>query len=149
MLTETGLPPDALALELTESAILAGDDDHRRSLARLREIGVQLFLDDFGTGYSSLTHLTQLPIQAMKIDRSFVAGLPDNRHHAAVVQSLVTLSRELGIDVVAEGVETAAQLAALRAMRCPAVQGFLLDQPAAEPVLTPRVLPGTDRPRGR
>ena len=99
---------------------------------------MRLFLDDFGTGYSSLTHLTQLPIHAVKIDRSFVSGLPGNRRDGAVVSSLVSLGRELGLDVVAEGVETAQHLEALRHMHCPAVQGFLLDRPAAEPVLAPR-----------
>jgi diguanylate cyclase (GGDEF)-like protein len=146
VLAETGLPPARLALELTESAILAGDDDHHTALSRLRDTGVHLFLDDFGTGYSSLTHLTQLPIQAVKIDRSFVAGLPHDRRDAAVVHSLVSLGGELGLDVVAEGVETAQQLDALRAMGCPAVQGFLLDRPLAEPVLgLPRS--GADGPR--
>jgi diguanylate cyclase (GGDEF)-like protein len=141
VLAETALPPARLALELTESAILAGDDDHHTALSRLRETGVQLFLDDFGTGYSSLTHLTQLPIHAVKIDRSFVAGLPHSRRNSAVVSSLVSLGGELGLDVVAEGVETQEQLSALGAMRCPAVQGFLLDRPLAEPALGARTLP--------
>ena len=148
----SGLADGSLALELTESALLAGDDDHRVALARLRETGVHLFLDDFGTGYSSLTHLTQLPIQAVKIDKSFVAGLPDNRRDAAVVSSLIALSAQLGLDVIAEGVETPEQLRALRLMHCPAVQGFLHDRPAPQPVLhathldggapTPTPLPG-------
>jgi len=143
VLASTGLEPGRLALELTESAILAGDDDHHTALSRLRETGVLLFLDDFGTGYSSLTHLTQLPIHAVKIDRSFVAGLPGNRRSAAVVSSLVSLGAALDLDVVAEGVETVHQLDALRSMRCPAVQGFLLDRPGPEPVLGARTLPSS------
>ena len=133
-LDEAGLPPGSLALELTESAILEGSDKHR-TLDQLRGTGVRLFLDDFGTGYSSLTHLTQLPIQAVKVDRSFVSGLPDDRRHAALVSSLVTLGADLGLDVVAEGVETPAQLDALRSMGCPSVQGYLFDRPAAHPAL--------------
>ncbi len=142
-LSVSGLADGSLALELTESALLAGDDDHRSALAQLRETGAQLFLDDFGTGYSSLTHLTQLPIQAVKIDKSFVAGLPRNRRSAAVVSSLIALSAQLDLEVIAEGVETAEQLRTLRLMRCPAVQGFLLDRPAPQPVLA------TPRPAGR
>jgi len=131
----SGLASGSLALELTESALMAGDDDHRSALAQLRETGVHLLLDDFGTGYSSLTHLTQLPIQAVKIDKSFVRGLPDHRRNAAVVSSLIALCAQLGLKVIAEGVETAKQLRALRLMRCPAVQGFLLDCPTPQPVL--------------
>jgi len=140
VLLETGLAPETLALELTESAVLNTDDDHRAALARLRETGAQLFLDDFGTGYSSLTHLIQLPIQAVKIDRSFVAGLPAHRRNRAVVSSLIALSAELGLGVVAEGVETTQQLRALEDLRCPAMQGFLFDHPLAEPSLEPAVL---------
>ncbi len=136
VLRETGLVAQSLALELTESALLAGGDNHREALAQLRQTGAQLFLDDFGTGYSSLTHLTELPIQAVKIDKSFVAGLPGNRRNAAVVSSLITMSAELDLKVIAEGVETAEQLWALRRMHCQAVQGFLLDLPAEEPSLT-------------
>ncbi len=136
-LADAGLPAGSLALELTESAVLAGSDNHR-VLDVLRDQGVRLFLDDFGTGYSSLTHLSQLPIQAVKIDRSFVTGLPGNRRDAALVSSMVHLGADLGLDVVAEGVETTAQLQALRDLGCPQVQGFLFDRPAAEPVLGAR-----------
>ncbi len=136
-LHDSGLAPGSLALELTESAVLAGSENYR-ALDHLRERGVQLFLDDFGTGFSSLTHLAQLPIQAVKIDRSFVAGLPDDRRHAALVSALIRLGTDLGMEVVAEGVETVAQLRALRDLRCPSVQGFLFDRPAAEPDLAPR-----------
>jgi diguanylate cyclase (GGDEF)-like protein len=127
-----GLEPGTLVLELTESALLPGDAACRAALERLRATGVRLFLDDFGTGYSSLTHLTQLPIQAVKIDRSFVAGLPDDSRNAAVVSALVALTEELDLQLIAEGVETAEQLDAVRMMGCPAVQGYLLDLPASE-----------------
>lgn len=136
----SGLAEGTLALELTETALLAGDDNHKEALARLREVGAALFLDDFGTGYSSLTHLTQLPIQAVKIDRSFISGLPGNRRNAAVVSSLLALSAELDLNVIAEGVETVEQLHALQGMHCQAVQGFLLDRPEPEPLLaSPRL----------
>jgi diguanylate cyclase (GGDEF)-like protein len=128
------LAEGSLALELTESALMVVDG-HREVLTHLRETGAQLFLDDFGTGYSSLTHLTQLPISAVKIDKSFVAGVPGRSRQAAVVSALVALSRELDIDVIAEGVETAGQLNALQRMECRSVQGFLMDRPAAQPSL--------------
>jgi diguanylate cyclase (GGDEF)-like protein len=129
---EAGLDPGALVLELTESALMPGDATVRDALLELRGAGAQLFLDDFGTGYSSLTHLTQLPIQAVKIDKSFVAGLPTAQRDVAVVSALITLSDELGLKVIAEGVETAHQLEALRRMRCQSVQGFMFDLPGPD-----------------
>jgi diguanylate cyclase (GGDEF)-like protein len=137
-LESSALAEGTLALELTESALMSVDG-HGEVLTRLRETGARLFLDDFGTGYSSLTHLTQLPISAVKIDKSFVAGVSNEHRQAAVVSALVALSRELGIDVIAEGVETPAQLQALQHMDCRAVQGFLFDRPAAKPSLRPVV----------
>jgi diguanylate cyclase (GGDEF)-like protein len=131
-LEDSALAEGTLALELTESALMVVDG-HRDVLGRLRDTGARLFLDDFGTGYSSLTHLTQLPISAVKIDKSFVAGVPGRHRQAAVVSALVALSRELDIDVIAEGVETAVQLQALQRMDCRSVQGFLFDRPAAAP----------------
>lgn len=142
---DVGLAPGSLVLELTESALLPGDHTHHEALAQLRKAGARLFLDDFGTGYSSLTHLTHLPIQGLKIDRSFVAGLPADPRQTAVVSSVITLSADLGLAVVAEGVETSEQLRALARVSCPAVQGFLLDQPCADPLLSPRLLPPQQR----
>jgi len=140
-LRDSDLAEGTLALELTESALMVVDG-HGVVLDRLREAGARLFLDDFGTGYSSLTHLTQLPISAVKIDKSFVAGLARQHRQAAVVSALVALSGELDIDVIAEGVETAGQLQALQSMQCRAVQGFLFDRPAATPVLRAPAVPG-------
>ncbi len=134
-LRETSMAAGSLALELTETALMPGDATRREALLELRHSGAQLFLDDFGTGFSSLTHLTELPIQAVKVDKSFVAGLPTNRRSAAVVSSLMTLSDELGLAVIAEGVETHDQLDALQEMQCQSVQGFLLDRPQALPRL--------------
>ena len=146
LLDESGLPRGGLALELTESA-LVGCRDHVVALRRLREAGARIVLDDFGTGQSSLTHLTELPLDAVKVDRSSVAALPGDRRGVAVAQALVSLGAQLGLDVVAEGVETAGQLDLLRRLGCPGVQGYLLDRPAAEPDLAaPSPRPATTRP---
>jgi diguanylate cyclase (GGDEF)-like protein len=139
-MARSSLAEGTLALELTESALMVVDG-HRDALAQLRDTGARLFLDDFGTGYSSLTHLTQLPISAVKIDKSFVAGVPGRHRQAAVVSALVALSGELDIEVIAEGVETAVQLQALQRMECRSVQGFLFDRPAAAPSLTVPAVP--------
>jgi EAL domain-containing protein (putative c-di-GMP-specific phosphodiesterase class I) len=127
-----------LVLELTESALLPDEPSQQEALRGLRETGAQLFLDDVGTGYSSLTHLTRLPVQAVKIDRSFIAGLPDNHRDTAVVSALIRLCRDLGLGVIAEGVETPKQLTALQSLDDPLVQGFLLDLPCSDPDLDPR-----------
>jgi EAL domain-containing protein (putative c-di-GMP-specific phosphodiesterase class I) len=132
---DAGLRAGTLALELTESALLPDETTHDGALDRLRDSGARLFLDDFGTGYSSLTHLTGLPIDTVKIDRSFVAGLPGSRRNAAVVSALVRLGRDLGLSVIAEGVELPRQLRALQLLGCPSVQGFLNDLPKADPDL--------------
>jgi diguanylate cyclase (GGDEF)-like protein len=131
---DAALASGSLVLELTESALMSGDA-HGEALTRLHDTGARLFLDDFGTGYSSLTHLTDLPIQAVKIDRSFVSGVTEKGRSAAVVSALIALSEELDLQVIAEGVERPDQLEALRRMHCQAVQGFLLDVPSVAPSL--------------
>jgi diguanylate cyclase (GGDEF)-like protein/PAS domain S-box-containing protein len=122
---QAGLPPGSLKLELTESTVMRDAQAAAALLRRLRGMGIQIYLDDFGTGYSSLSHLHQLPLDGLKIDRSFVRGTVD----APVVQTILTLAHSLGVGVVAEGIEEAAQLAALRAMGCRLGQGFLFSQP--------------------
>ena len=122
-----------LVVELIESRPLVDLPGVVERLTELRHMGVRVSLDDFGTGYSTLTWLQQLPIDQIKIDRSFVAPLPGDRAATALVRGVVALCRELGIEVVAEGVETTEQLAALRAAGCQRVQGFLFGQPAPEP----------------
>ena len=112
-LSDSGLPPARLCLELTETALLADAAAAAETLSRLRALGVRIALDDFGTGYSSLGYLKHLPIDALKIDRSFVAGLPGDRYDLAIVRAVAGLAHEAGIEVVAEGVETEAQAAAL------------------------------------
>ena len=124
VLADTGLAPGRLVLEVTESA-LVDDDGALATLRGLHRLGVRLALDDFGTGYSSLTYLKRFPVDAIKVDRSFVAGLGRDRDDDAIVASVVSLARSIGKTVVAEGVETGCQLAALRALGVEQAQGFL------------------------
>ncbi len=128
----TGLDPRSLRLEITESVIVGNAHQAVQMLARLRELDVQLHMDDFGTGYSSLSYLHRFRIDTLKIDRSFVSAMGDRGENSEIVRTIVTLARNLGIDVIAEGVETPEQLAQLRALGCEHVQGFLFSEPVAE-----------------
>ena len=128
-LESAGAPAAKLKLELTESLII---DDIEGTIAKMRalkDLGVGFSLDDFGTGYSSLSYLTRLPLDQVKIDQSFVRKLPDSANDAAVVVTIITLAKTLGIDVIAEGVETEAQRRFLERHRCPTYQGFLFSPP--------------------
>ena len=100
-------------------------------LSRLRDLGIQIHVDDFGTGYSSLSYLHRFPITAVKIDRSFVAGLPGHPESEEVIKAIVSIAESLDFDVIAEGVETAPQVAKLEELRCRYAQGFLLGSPMA------------------
>jgi diguanylate cyclase (GGDEF)-like protein len=120
-----GRPGYGLDLEITETAVLQDLEGASRKLQELRDIGVRVALDDFGTGYSSLGLLSKLPVDLLKIDRSFVAGLPDDDASAALVRSIVQLASAFKLVTVAEGVETASQMNLLRQMRCQQTQGFL------------------------
>ena len=106
-------------------------DTTTHTLFRLKDMGVRISIDDFGTGYSSLSYLKRFPIDELKIDRSFVAGLNDDADNLAIVRTIIALGKALKLDVVAEGVETEAQLEFLRAMGCDRAQGFLLGRPRA------------------
>jgi diguanylate cyclase (GGDEF)-like protein len=132
ILAETKLPPPCLELELTESALLRNAKSAEGRLGELKALGVRIGIDDFGTGYSSLSYLQRLPIDTLKIDQSFVGGLepghPDISSQA-IVQTIVSLGRNLGLEIVAEGVETEAQQALLTELGCHAFQGFLLGRP--------------------
>jgi diguanylate cyclase (GGDEF)-like protein/PAS domain S-box-containing protein len=125
VLSSTGLAPDLLWLELTETALMTETRVVERTLGRLREMGVHLSVDDFGTGYSSLTYLKRFPVEALKIDRSFIAGLGVHSDDTEIVSALVSLGQRLDLKVIAEGVEEAPQLEMLRVLGCPLVQGFL------------------------
>ena len=135
LLDTTGLPADLLELELTEHAVL--DDPVRTTgvLTDLRSLGIDLAIDDFGTGFSSLSQLRDLPVQSIKIDRSFVAGLLVDPHNAAILTMIVQLGGHLGLRTVAEGVESAAVLERLAAIGCDAAQGYLIAPPMPAPEL--------------
>ncbi len=125
LLAQYGLPPHLLELELTESVLLQDAQEMEQLLRALACLGVGLSIDDFGTGYSSLAYLRKLPIRRLKIDKSFVDGLPGQERDAAIVRAIVSMGRALGIEVVAEGVETPEQRDALQAMGCDFYQGYL------------------------
>jgi diguanylate cyclase (GGDEF)-like protein/PAS domain S-box-containing protein len=140
ILEETGLDARSLKLEITENVMVDHAETTIDTLRRLRELGVSLGIDDFGTGYSSLRYLHRFPIQTLKIDRSFIDRLCMDAESAAIVQSIVMLSHALQIELVAEGIETEQQLAALHELHCEYGQGYLfarpLDSAAAEALLT-------------
>jgi EAL domain-containing protein (putative c-di-GMP-specific phosphodiesterase class I) len=131
ILAETGLPPAALEIEITESIAIKDLDRTISILESLRNIGVKISLDDFGTGYSSLAALKYLPLDRLKIDRSFIQELRANTVDAGIVRTIVNLGHELDLNVVAEGVETIEQFEFLRSINCDAVQGFLFSKPLA------------------
>ena len=124
VLAESGLPPHALELEITETAVLEASEEIRGVLRRLKELGVVLAVDDFGVGYSYLSHLRDFPIDRVKIDRSFIAGLGVAGEDRTIVEAVVRLAHELGLGVVAEGVETEAQATLLSDMSCDFAQGY-------------------------
>ncbi|HWS54763.1 MAG TPA: EAL domain-containing protein [Pyrinomonadaceae bacterium] len=129
VLRETGLAPDCLKLEITESMVMENIDTAIEMLRQLRALGVEISIDDFGTGYSSLSYLHRFPINTLKIDRSFVTRMTENSENAEIVRTIVTLARSLQMSVVAEGVETEAQLARLRELECDYGQGYLFSKP--------------------
>ncbi len=128
-LHEHGLDPASLELELSERGVLCGDQDVIRQLEGLKRLGVRLSLDDFGTGESAIIYLRELPIDVIKIDQSYVQAVNDNGRDAAIVSAIVALGRQMGLKVVAEGVETADQLATIERLGCDEYQGFLVSQP--------------------
>jgi EAL domain-containing protein (putative c-di-GMP-specific phosphodiesterase class I) len=124
-----GVPPELLTLEITESSVMAQPEHSLPVLRDLHAMGIQLSVDDFGTGYSSLAYLRRLPIDAIKIARSFVQGMVTDLGDLAIVRAIIDLGHSLGLRVIAEGVEEEAGRDALRSMRCDGVQGFLLSRP--------------------
>ena len=131
VLEETGLPPACLRLEITEGTVMEHAEPAMATLAALRTLGVQVHLDDFGTGYSSLSYLPRFDIDTLKIDRSFVSDMAARGDNAEIVGVIVTLAHNLGLQVIAEGVETPEQLEMLRDLKCGQVQGFLFSRPVA------------------
>ena len=129
ILKEEQLPAALLELELTEGLLLEATDDTRLQLVQLKELGLTLAMDDFGTGYSSLSYLKKFPIDIIKIDRSFINDIPDNQNDMEITSAVIAMAHNLKLKVVAEGIETAAQLAFLRRHRCDVGQGYLFDRP--------------------
>ena len=129
VLAETGLDPSGLKLEITESVLMHDPRHTAQELTRLKALGVKIAIDDFGTGYSSLSYLRQLPIDHLKIDRSFISGGADDGESQEIVRSIISLARSLGLTVVAEGVERADQLERLRRADCDKAQGFMFSRP--------------------
>ena len=129
LLAQTGIPADSLWLEITETALLADVKASTVALRSLRSLGLHLAVDDFGTGYSSLTYLKRFPVEAIKIDRSFVAGLGLDSEDTTIVEAVVNLGHSFGIAVIAEGLETPLQLARLRELGCDRGQGYLFGRP--------------------
>jgi EAL domain-containing protein (putative c-di-GMP-specific phosphodiesterase class I) len=128
-LADTGLPPQCLTLELTETALVADAEATISRLGALGALGVQVAIDDFGTGYSSLAYLHRLPASILKIDKSFVEGLGTNAESTALVRVILGLAETFGLRTVAEGVETESQRALLRALGCTTAQGYLFAPP--------------------
>jgi len=128
-LEETGLPPHLLELELTESMLIENDQHAEETLHDLKKLGVSIAIDDFGTGYSSLSYLHRFPIDALKIDRSFVWNMNRSDSDLAIVVAIIAMAHSLKLTVVAEGVETEAQLASLKKNGCEIIQGYLLGKP--------------------
>jgi diguanylate cyclase (GGDEF)-like protein/PAS domain S-box-containing protein len=131
VLSEVGLPPEALEIEVTESVLVQNNEENVQLLKRLRASGMQLSLDDFGTGYSSLSYLHRYPFHALKIDRSFVSGIGQNENQTAIVKAIIAMAQSLHLKVIAEGVESAQQVAFLKAHGCLAAQGFYYSGPVA------------------
>jgi diguanylate cyclase (GGDEF)-like protein len=139
VLRESAIDPRQLALEVTESAIMSEVETSAAKLGRLRDMGVQIHVDDFGTGYSSLSYLHRFPITAVKIDQSFVAGLP-SQESEEVIKAIVSIAESLDFDVIAEGIEAASQLARLGELRCRYGQGFFMSRPMEAQALEAWVL---------
>jgi diguanylate cyclase (GGDEF)-like protein len=135
-LSASGLEPSALTIEITETTLMSNIEETVRRLQQVKELGVRIAIDDFGTGYSSLAHLQQFPVDALKIDRSFIAGLRHNKEGETFIRTLVQLGKALSMETFAEGIEQEGELALLRAEDCDHGQGFLfahpLDPPAVE-----------------
>jgi diguanylate cyclase (GGDEF)-like protein/PAS domain S-box-containing protein len=145
-LRATGLPPEALILEITETALMRDAEAAVGRLETLKRLGVRISIDDFGTGYSSLAYLRRFPVDEVKLDRSFVSSMAESSESAAIVHTLVELSNTLGLTTVAEGIEDRQQLESLRREGCHRGQGYFLAQPAAPAVVDEILVRGLVRP---
>ena len=129
VLHDTGVPPELIELELTESLLIANAEQARATLAALEALGLQIAIDDFGTGYSSLNYLRHFAVDCLKIDRSFITDIAGNPRDRAVASAIITLAKALDITGVAEGVETEAQASFFESVQCNELQGFLFSKP--------------------
>ena len=136
VLAASDVPPESLTLEITESMLMKDSDSSFETLTALKALGVRISIDDFGTGYSSLGYLRHMPVDDIKIDRSFTARLAEDPQTTAIVAAIVQLAHTLGIEVVAEGVETHEQLAVLRRLGVDHAQGYLFGRPVPADVCT-------------
>ena len=141
VLDETGFPPDKLVLEITEGALMEHSENTLATLLALREHHIQIALDDFGTGYSSMNYLKRLPINHIKVDQSFVHGLQDNKENLAIVRAIISLAKNLGFSVTAEGIESLHQAQILKYFGCETLQGYYF----SEPVTIQEMLALTDK----
>jgi EAL domain-containing protein (putative c-di-GMP-specific phosphodiesterase class I) len=129
ILAETGLPARSLELEITEGTLLQNNEHTLQVLLDLKKAGIALHMDDFGTGYSSLSYLSHFPIDVVKIDRSFICSLDLDRKHGELVEAILTMAQAMGLEVVAEGIESESQRKRLRELSCEYGQGFLFARP--------------------
>ena len=135
ILDDTGVDPNTLAIELTESIIMEQIDVAVMTMSKLRDIGVQIHIDDFGTGYSSLSYLNKFPVTALKIDRSFISSMSANEENREIVKAIISLAQSLNLHVIAEGVELLSQLSEIGTMECQFAQGYYFSRPLAAPDL--------------
>ena len=143
-LRETGLPPGCLKLEITEGVLMLDIEKTAATLRRLKDLGIKLAIDDFGTGYSSLSYLKQLPLDVLKIDRTFVSGLGQKQEDGAIVRTIISLAKSLDLTVTGEGIETEAQAGLLSAWGCDCGQGYLFGKPL-DHAATGKVLHGAEK----
>jgi EAL domain-containing protein (putative c-di-GMP-specific phosphodiesterase class I) len=143
VLEETGLDPGSLVLEITESMIMGNAEHNVEVLRRLKGLGVQVAVDDFGTGYSNLAYLKRFPVDMLKVDKSFVDGLEENSEDRAIVETVISLARALGLKTVAEGIETSGQLDRLQALGCELGQGYYFSEPLPMPEASTLLLPSS------
>ncbi len=144
-LAASGLPADLLSIELTEGSFVDPTDESTDRLHELQRRGVSISIDDFGTGYSSMSYLKRLPVDTLKIDRSFVIGLPEDEEDVSIVQAIITMAHGLGLRIVAEGVDSDDQVGFLRERGCDCYQGYLYSRPVPAPAFESLVSSGTAR----
>ena len=136
VLEETGVNPNHLGIELTESSLITTSENIVEKIIKLRQLGVKFSIDDFGTGYSSLSYLKSLPLNTLKIDRSFVNDIKDGNHDVVLIDTIILMAHNLGLEVIAEGVETEQELDYLSSRGCKIYQGFRFSKPVVAETFT-------------